>query len=116
MVSDIERGYNIMTREYILTHTPAEIAGENTAGEIRSEFDIYSPFDIDEVADRLFWSTDPEELADSLPDATFSRCEQLLTEWYDECEEERPCDAEALELTNMLYVALYVRWGMDVDD
>lgn len=105
-----------MTIEYIMNHTPAQVAAEHTAEEIAAEFNSYSPFSVDEAAGLLFGGTDPEELADCTPDPTFTRCEQLLVEWYDECDNERPCDAKSLELTYMLYTALYIRWGMDEAD
>ena len=94
-----------MTREYIIYHTPAQIAAENTADEIRIELESL-PFTIDEAAD-LFGGNDPAERADeALPDVEW--CEQLLVEWYDEREAERPCTAEELALTFHLYSAWYI--------
>lgn len=98
-----------MNTEYILTHTPAQIAAEYTAEVIKAEINQSTPFDLDWIADHLFSSTDPADFADELPDATFQRCEQLLVEWYDEADEPRPCTAEQLELAHILYMAWYLR-------
>jgi len=99
-----------MTREYIITHTPAEIAAENTADDIRRELETL-PFTIDEAAE-LFGGNDPAERADeAMPDVEW--CEQLLVEWYDEREEERPSTAEELALTFHLYAAWTIRQDED---
>lgn len=102
-----------MNTEYILSHTPAQIAAEHTATEIENELIYYTPFDINSAAD-LFGSTDPMDIAYAMPDV--DRSEQLLREWYDECERERPCDAEALEMAFTLYAAWYVIENHEVEE
>lgn len=95
-----------MTREYILTHTPAQIAAENTEAEILAELNNL-PFTLDEAAE-LWSGNDPAENAQTaLPDAKW--CEQLLVEWYDEREEDRPCNAEELAFAYHLYSAWYLK-------
>jgi len=96
-----------MTREYIMSHTPAQIAAENTADEISIELEAL-PFADGEAAD-LFGNNDPADIASDLPKVEW--CEQLLVEWYDEREEERPCTAEELALAFHLYAAWYIRQG-----
>lgn len=105
-----------MTINYILTHTPAQIATEYSADEIKAEINMSTPFDIDWIADHLFSNTDPLEFADQMPDISLQRCEDLLKEWYDECDEPRPCTAKQLEIAHILYMAWYIRCNNDEEE
>lgn len=100
-----------MTRNYIMTHTPAQIAAENSAADILREFNTYAgPFTLDTAAD-LYSNNAVEDRANDLPNEDW--CEQLLVEWYDECEREREYTADELSMAYHLYAAYYLRYCAD---
>lgn len=112
---DTEKEDNTMTNEYILTHTPAQIAQTHSAADILAELRCM-PFTVDEAAD-LFGGNDPADLADELPNV--EQAEECLTQWYDEVMDDddnptpRPCTAEELALTWHLYAAWYLADNTD---
>lgn len=101
-----------LTYDYILTHTPAQIAAEHSADSIQAAFDSFVP-SVFTDPDTLFNGMSMMECANEIADADWS--EQLLTEWYDECDLERPCDAEDLTIAIQLHVSLYIKRAEEYD-
>lgn len=99
-----------MTCNYILSHTPAQIAQTHSEADILAEL-RRMPFTVDEAAD-LFGSNDPADPADELPNLELA--EECLTQWYDNMLDDdgnptpRPCTAEVLAVTWTLYSAWYL--------
>ena len=94
-----------MNTDYILTHTPAQIAADNPISAIKEAFDEYVILEFCDP-DTLFGGVSPLDGANEIADPDWS--EQLLREWYDECDKPRPGTAEQLTLAIQLHTALYI--------
>lgn len=93
-----------MTTEYIMSHTPRQIAEEHTAAEIERELK-YAPLD-EEQRNTAIASSDPHDWADTTGADMVSECERCLVEWYDEYNLEREYSAEDFAITATLFSAL----------
>lgn len=103
-----------MNTDYILTHTPAQIAAEHDKDEIQSAFDSFVLSDFSDP-DTLFGGNSLMDGTNEITDV--AECEQMLTEWYDECQKDRPGSADDLALAYQLHAALYIKtteeWDRD---
>ena len=78
-----------MTHEYITTHTPRQIAQDNTLEEIEQSIPkSYDGFDI-------FCGLSPEEYADSI--TGIDDCKLQLEQWKEESDDEPYCEPEELQ-------------------
>ena len=100
-----------MKRDYILSHTPVEIGETYEMDEIKSAIDSYV---IDAFSDPegLFGGMSLHGFIDAVTE--IEPCEQCLVEWYDECDKERPGNAEQLAIAYQLILAQYVRQCIDM--
>ena len=102
-----------MTLDYILSHTPRQIAHEHDMDEIRMDIRFDLPDEWQDM-DTLFGSLSYSDLYDDIADPT--SCEDLLREWYDENEQERPGTPEQLAEAYQLLAAQAYHWWHDTDD
>ena len=96
-----------MTQEYVCTHTPWQIAEENSLEEIDSYTVLVSKeFDGSDGGD-IFGDVSTEDMAYGIMD--LDACRQLIAEWYaDTPEDERP-DPEALQFAFHVYTAQAIK-------
>ena len=97
-----------MTREYILTHTPFQIAVEHTHTEIRNELDSMHSKDawlVETAVGSFHWTRWMSTVcADMIHD-----CRDCLTHWYDEDYGRYAEDfAVACALASAAYIAEHV--------
>ncbi len=91
-----------MTTEYILTHTPREIANEHTLEEIQHEilWEVVEEFaDGDALVGSFSW----EEFADS--PFTVDDCQRVVDEWFSDRDPEDRPTAESLAIAYQLHCA-----------
>lgn len=99
-----------MTREYIMAHTPRQIAAEHTAEEIQNELK-YCAID-EEARYSIIGSSDPVDFADTIGRDMITDCERCLVDWYDLNNEERP-EYTAEDMAEML--TLTSAWQIEED-
>lgn len=100
-----------MTTEYIMNHTPRQIAAEHTAEEICNDLK-YCAID-EEERYGIIGSSAPADWADKTGNEMIADCENCLVEWYDLNNAERP-EYTAEDMAEML--TLYSAWQIAEDD
>lgn len=88
-----------MTMEYVCTHTPWQIAEENSLEEI----DRYASMVAEDFDDDIFGDSSIKDLAHSIMD--LDTCRQLIAEWYEDTPENERPDPEALQFAYHIYTA-----------
>lgn len=101
-----------MTTEYILTHTPREIANEHTLEEIQHEI-RYSVVEEFEDGDALIGGFSWEEFADE--PFTVAACQQSVNEWFSDRDPEDRPTAESLAIAYQLHCAASLALNRDED-
>ena len=96
-----------MNRNYILTHTPRQIAADNSMDEINFWANsVSSDFDGSNGGD-IFGLVSPADGADEI--ASLETCEYLISQWYEDTPiDERP-DAEELQFAYQILCAQYLK-------
>lgn len=100
-----------MTNEYILTHTPRQIAAENSYADICRALD-YSPMTEDQRNDAI-GSSDPYEWADITGADQIEDCERCIYDWYDREFEEREYTAVDFAIVCTLVSAAYLAYDAE---
>lgn len=98
-----------MNKAYILTHTPAEMAAENTEMELQIEFDSTNVFYTEDDVETMFGIGDPEDIASAVTADLIPLCDDVLSDWFDCNGEPRPGNANALAMTYTLFSALCIK-------
>ena len=100
-----------MTNEYILSHTPRQIAAENSHADICRALD-YSPM-TEEQRDAAIGSSDPYEWADVTGADQVADCERCIVSWYDMNGEEREYTAEDFAVACTLVSAAWLAYDAE---
>ena len=96
-----------LTRKYILTHTPRQIAAEYSLDEIEDWEDaVSSAFDGSDGGD-IFGPMSPTEHADAV--ASLEDCQELIDDWYEDTPEDERPDAEDLQFAYQIMAAAYIK-------
>lgn len=95
----------MLNRNYILTHTPNQIAAEHEAQQIEREIGSYMGMSLDEIAGAI-GNADPSDWYDITAAELIPVCENALTSWYDREHLDRPnYSAEDMAIDYALYAA-----------
>lgn len=95
----------MLNREYILSHTPNQIAEAYDHQEIESQVGSYMGMSLDEIAESIGMA-DPTEWYDKTAAELIDACENALSAWYDREGLDRPdYSAEDMAIDYTLYAA-----------
>ena len=91
-----------LDRNEIETSTPEELASRYTASELFRRMNDFAP---DNFSNFIGSSSYTDLSGEILDQKTLGEYEQLLVEWFDEKDEERPIDPEYLAIAFHLWAA-----------
>ena len=93
-----------MTRNEIMSSTPEQLASRYSSAVLESEMGYYAPADFDCYLGNARYTDLGGEI---VTQETIDECEQMLVEWFDEDDKDRPddVDAERLAIAYHLWAA-----------